>query len=189
MISLGMLQWLLIMKKILVHSGSFHGDDVFAMATLMLAYPNEKLNIVRSRDEKELMDADIALDVGGKYDGQKFFDHHQKEGAGTRANNLPYASFGLIWKHFSNLICTPEIAEHIDQKLVQVVDALDNGFDLFSLRFPDVSGYEISAAIGAFNSTYLEPERNQDTAFLEAVSFAKRILEREIKTAEEYLDS
>ncbi len=177
------------MKKILVHNGGFHADDIFAVATLILAYPNEELKIVRSRDEKEIESADIVVDVGGKYDGQKFFDHHQTGGAGARPNTIPYASFGLIWKHFSNLVCSTEVAALIDQKVVQIVDGIDNGVSLFSANFKDIPKYDIDSSFASFNSTTLEPDRNQDTAFLEAVGFAKIIIQREIKMAEEYLEA
>ena len=36
-------------KKIITHNGSFHADDVFAVATLKLALPNEKIGIIRTR--------------------------------------------------------------------------------------------------------------------------------------------
>ena len=92
-------------KVVVTHDGSFHTDDVFAVATLSIYYKN-RIKIIRTRDEKIMGKADIVLDVGEIYDpSTNRFDHHQKEGAGTRDGGVPYASFGLLWKHFGLEIC------------------------------------------------------------------------------------
>ena len=66
------------MIKIATHSGGFHTDDVFAVATLQLVHRVENVEIIRTRDEEELAKADIVVDVGGIYDvSSKRFDHHQ----------------------------------------------------------------------------------------------------------------
>jgi len=88
-----------MMKIIAVHNGEFHTDDVFAVAILKLIYPN--LIAIRTRDKDKLKEVDARVDVGFKYDPSSGdYDHHQKEGAGKRKNGVPYASAGLIWKHF-----------------------------------------------------------------------------------------
>ena len=118
-------------KKILVtHNGAFHADDLFATAILFILY-NGKAKIIRSRDLEIIKSADIVYDVGGEYDGHRLFDHHQKGGAGARPNGIPYSSFGLIWRAYGEKICgDKEVAEFIDEKIVQPIDAVDNGVDI-----------------------------------------------------------
>jgi uncharacterized UPF0160 family protein len=85
--------------KIVTHAGSFHLDDLFAIATISLIYPD--IEIVRSRDKSEAASADFVVDVGDVNDTEKNrFDHHQEGGAGKREDGTPYASFGLVWKKF-----------------------------------------------------------------------------------------
>ena len=84
---------------IAVHDGVFHADDVFAVAILKII--NEDIEIIRTRDDEVLATADMRLDVGGRYNPETGdYDHHLVQGAGERKNGIPYASCGLIWKHF-----------------------------------------------------------------------------------------
>jgi hypothetical protein len=68
------------MKKIIVHNGQFHADDVMAAAILRCILednvPVERKNNISS---EELMDFDICVvDVGGVYEpALNNFDHHQ----------------------------------------------------------------------------------------------------------------
>jgi uncharacterized UPF0160 family protein len=63
--------------KIVTHDGQFHADEVVACMMLKkLYYPVE---IVRTRDPKEIENAFFVVDVGGKYNPKKnMFDHHQE---------------------------------------------------------------------------------------------------------------
>ena len=74
--------------KIVTHNGTFHADDVLAVATLAHNLGSD-IEIVRTRDPKIIDDADIVVDVGGKYDGQKYFDHHQDQ-------NLPASNMLIV---------------------------------------------------------------------------------------------
>ncbi len=118
------------------HNGIFHCDEVVAIAmmAIILEKANASVNVIRSRDMELLKrDANILIDVGfGK------FDHHQKGGNGERSNGVKYASAGLIWNKFgdgivnllSNKLETDEITEIaniIDQEIVQKIDMEDNG--------------------------------------------------------------
>ena len=47
--------------KIVTHNAKFHTDDVFAVATLLVLYPDAK--IIRTRDEALVKTADIVVDV------------------------------------------------------------------------------------------------------------------------------
>lgn len=118
-------------KKICVtHDGSFHADDLFATATLSILN-NGNIKIIRTRNPDIIKKGDYVYDVGGEDIIEKdLFDHHQKGGAGSRPNGVPYASFGLVWKKYGEKICgSLEVANMIDEKIVQPIDAIDNGID------------------------------------------------------------
>ncbi len=176
-----------LFKKRLViatHSGSFHADDLFACAALKLAYPNAK--IVRTRDAAIIHAADIVLDVGGMYDpAQNRYDHHQKGGAGIRDNKIPYAAFGLIWKHFGMRLCKDdrEVWNRIEQKIVLSQDAIDNGVAIVKDSFAGVMPYAADQAFLAFSPSWKENENTIDRIFIEQVEKAKMLLAREIKVA------
>ena len=177
------------MKKVIIvtHSGNFHPDDVFGVATLELLCAKEglKTEILRSRDPKVWEKGDYVLDTGGEDDpARNKFDHHQEGGAGERENGIPYASFGLVWKKFGAQLCNSQtIADSIDKKLVQPLDAHDNGIEIVNSLFKNIYPYTIGNAIYAFVPDYERKKNHYDEAFTEAVIFAKGVLAREINTA------
>lgn len=176
-------------KKLVTHNGSFHADDVFACATLCLMLEREggAYKIIRTRDENIINEADFVFDVGGTLDEEKNrFDHHQKGGAGRRENGIEYSSFGLIWKKFGDKITNSKIATKIlDERLVQIIDAIDNGINISSPVITNVYVYGIYDIVTAFHPSYKEENPNFDDAFLEAVDFAKRLLIKEIEKAQD----
>lgn len=175
--------------KIVTHDSRFHADDVFSVATLDLVF-NGKIKVTRTRDEKLINEADIVLDVGGIYDAEKNrFDHHQKEGAGTRENGIPYASFGLIWKHFGRRLCNENVWQYIENKIVQSIDAGDNGISTF-IKDPkyNVFPYIIPDMLFSFMPSWKESQ-DMNKPFFEAVKMVKRILEREISRATDSFES
>jgi uncharacterized UPF0160 family protein len=176
------------MKKITVvtHSGPYHADDLFAAATLslFLSAQGEKIEITRTRDESIIEAADYVIDVGGVYDEAHFrFDHHQSGGAGSRTNGVPYASFGLVWKFCGEKLCGSKmIAGQIDEKIVQAIDAHDNGFDIADPKIKGVDHYTIQNFFYAFRPTWKE-DTSMDAVFMELIELAKAILAREITRA------
>lgn len=173
-----------ISKKIITHSGSFHTDEVFACAALDIFYKG-KVEIARSRDPEVWKGADIMVDVGGVYnESLDRFDHHQREGAGLRDNGIPYASCGLVWKKLGEHITGSVYATRmIDERLIQPIDAGDNGVSLYN-RQGEVTPYLIQDAMAAFRPGWKE-SRTNDRGFFEAFDMAKKILEREIILASE----
>ncbi|MES3005340.1 MAG: MYG1 family protein [Patescibacteria group bacterium] len=139
------------MKTIVTHGANFHSDDLFATAALMLLLkkiaPKEVVKLVRSQtfDEKTWKNADFVYDIGRVYDPAKNrFDHHQEGGAGVRENGIPYAAFGLVWKKFGKKIAgSQEVADYVDRKLVQPIDAGDNGVELYTPKFESVGPFVI----------------------------------------------
>ncbi|WP_133469599.1 MYG1 family protein [Paraglaciecola marina] len=165
-------------KTIVTHSGNFHADDVFSVATLKNIYPS--FTLVRTRKKDVIAKADIVIDVGGEYDPDAGrFDHHQRGGAGARENGIPFSSFGLIWQKYGLALCegNQEVADAIDAGLVSTIDAIDCGYA------EGVSeGISLSQTISMFNPTWQE-DSQYDDCFNEAVTFASRILKRFIAAA------
>lgn len=165
------------MVKVVTHNGRFHADDVFAIATLQLHLGVENVEVIRTRDEEVIADGDWVADVGGVYDPEhKRFDHHQI-GAPIRENGIPYAAFGLVWKHVGGAVAGNQaIADDIERTLVMAIDAADNGVSLVRLTDHNIRPATLSDMVGLFC-----PARNsgedQDAAFLEAAAVARRIIE------------
>ena len=171
--------------QVATHPGNFHADDVFAIAVLALVHG--ELEIVRTRDPGLQAAADLRVDVGGNHDPETGdFDHHQKGGAGERANGIRYASFGLVWReHGEALAGSAEGAEAIDERLVCGVDANDVGQTLVEPLVGDIRPMSVSGVIAALNPAWdeaLSPEV-EDARFAQAVALARGMLEREIAGA------
>src|SRR3954447_17493332 len=172
--------------KVATHSGSFHADDVFALATLALL--GEPLEVVRTRDPNVIAACDARIDVGFRSDpATGDFDHHQREGAGARANGIRYASFGLVWREYGARVCHGDaaVAERVDRSLVQAVDANDTGQAVSEPVLDGVRPMTVSGAIGSLNPTWEEdPTAEEERARCdEAITLAARIVEREIASA------
>lgn len=167
------------------HSGDFHPDDVFAVATLRLLH-GDSLKVVRTRAPEVYEKADIVVDVGGEHDPERNrFDHHQEGGAGQRENTIPYASFGLVWKKYGEQLCgSAEVARTIEQKIVMPIDAMDSGVSVFLPVFKDVDPYTYDNVIFSFRPTWKE-KTDLTEAFLEAVELTQTVLSREIQKAKD----
>ena len=168
------------------HSGSFHADEVFALATLRLAHG--AIGIIRTRDRKALAQCDLRVDVGREYDPKTGdFDHHQGD-AGERPNGVRYASFGLIWKEFGEQLCgSAEAAAEVDGGLVSPIDADDNGQELWSdQRFKGVVPFTLGKLIGQLGPQWDDEDREaaEQAGFGEALKLADGIIRREIRAAQ-----
>jgi uncharacterized UPF0160 family protein len=174
--------------RVATHPGNFHADDVFAVAVLELAHG--PLEVVRTRDAAAQAAADARVDVGGRSDpATGDFDHHQRGGAGERANGVRYASFGLVWRAFGAALAgSADAAIAIDERLVQGVDANDTGQNISTALVDGIRPMTVSGVIAAFNAHWDEewPAEEEDARFLEAVALARSILEREIAGAKAY---
>ena len=169
---------------IVTHDAGFHTDDIFAVATLSLILEKEgkEFTVTRSRDKNIVASGDYVVDVGGEYNKDRNrFDHHQEGKAGERGNGIPYASFGLVWEKFGEVLCgNLETAKKIDQRLVQPIDALDNGVKILKNEIKDVYPFDIGSIDFMFYPTWKEEDVNIDDRFLDRVTFAKSLLSRMI---------
>lgn len=178
--------WFQKKKTIVVHSDTYHSDDVFACAVLSLYFKkhNTRFRIIRSRDPQVISAADIVVDVGGVYDpANNRFDHHQTEGAGTHDNGIPYASFGLVWKHFGLDVCdgNTEVFTFIEERMVYSVDALDNGVAITTPIFTNIMSYDFHSVISAFQPSWKESDAILNPGFYKSLVLAEEILAREVK--------
>ncbi|KKQ20686.1 MAG: hypothetical protein US33_C0014G0006 [Parcubacteria group bacterium GW2011_GWC1_36_9] len=176
--------------KLVTHDGSFHADDIFAAATLsiMLSNKGETFEIIRTRDQKIINNADYVFDLGRIYkENLNRFDHHQTGGAGER-EGIPYSSFGLVWKKFGGEITgNKKITDIIERKLVMPVDVNDNGVDLYKNNFPNIFPYTLQDVFAIFSPTAFE-DLDKNKQFMEALAWAKEILQREIKKAKDQIE-
>jgi uncharacterized UPF0160 family protein len=174
--------------RVATHPGNFHADDVFAVAVLGLVHG--ELDIVRTRDDATVAAAGARVDIGGRSDpAAGDFDHHQRGGAGERANGIRYASFGLVWREFGPALAGGEdAAAAIDERLVQGVDANDTGQNISAALIDGIRPMTVSGVIAALNPAWDEEltAAEEDARFAEAVALASGILERELAGARAY---
>jgi uncharacterized UPF0160 family protein len=154
---------------IVTHSGKFHADDAWAVATLQVVFPRAAIR--RTREPAVIEAADFAVDVGGTWDpATGRFDHHQKGFDGARRTGVPYASAGLVWREYGARCVSAlalahtghalpeeaarEIAYAIDGDIVQYLDLSDVGA---AKNAP--GGYGLSAVVSGFNPNWLDEQR------------------------------
>lgn len=169
--------------RVATHDGSFHADEVFAIAALGLL--PEPLEVVRTRDPGRLAEADLRVDVGFRYEpATGDFDHHQRDFGMVRDNGVGYASFGLVWREFGPRICggDGELSEAVERSLVQAVDANDTGQQVTQSLIEGVHPLTVNSVIGGFNARWDENLSDQEERerFDAAVELARGILVREI---------
>ncbi|MEQ1500286.1 MAG: MYG1 family protein [Parcubacteria group bacterium] len=173
-------------KKILIvtHNASFHTDDIFAVATLtILLEKDHDISVIRTRDVDIINSGDYVVDVGGIHDPSiKRFDHHQEGGAGKRENDIPYAAFGLVWKAYGKELCvSEEVANRVDEVLVQPIDGPDNGVQIIDKKINELMPVDIQFLTHIFGPTWKEDQTKMDDIFLSLVPFAKVLINRVIK--------
>ncbi|MFX4300330.1 MYG1 family protein [Pseudosulfitobacter pseudonitzschiae] len=169
-------------EKLVTHSGKFHIDEVMSTMILQELYPAAE--IIRTRDEdiiKEAVGNAVIYDVGSMYDPDHgIYDHHQQPGP-LRDDEVPYSSFGLIWKHFGRdflrkIDCAEENIETIwsrfDRHYVRPVDMIDNGV-ISPSGMGEVRALSLASMISDLNPPYYAQTReNENDLFFEALDIA-----------------
>ncbi len=186
--------------QLLTHSGQFHADDIFSTALLNIYFkkkePKTKLKHKRSIKTEDIEKADIVYDIGGIYNPKNLrFDHHQNDEKLMRPNGIPYAAFGLVFKHFGpdlisiisgdkNKKVITEIFDIVEKKLVQHIDAMDNGMLTYKQVFKDI---DIATIDNYFQMCKFASGVNDmkliDKKFFELVKFSEPIIENIIQYA------
>lgn len=172
-------------KTIGTHNGIFHADDV--LSSVILKDINSNLEIIRSRDNEELKQCDFIYDVSIK--GIKNnFDHHDKCSE-LREEGFKYSSVGLIWREIGieylkskiNFIVSDEDIENtwkkIDSKIIQGIDALDNGVTIEK----NINTFNITDIVSNFTPTWEEGLNDVNDNFNKCVDFISAIWNNLIK--------
>ncbi len=169
----------------ITHSGTFHGDEVFATVILSLVLPEVRLMRVPQVTEKAKESISYIYDIGG---GE--LDHHQKGGNGKREDGVSYASCGLMWNKCKNMIIDKmdideteidreDIFNMMDKEFIEAIDAFDNG------ETPTIkSEYKItnvSNLISNYNKLWDEDDLvNENVQFIKAVKLADEIFNEQL---------
>ena len=179
-------------KQICTHSGSFHADESLAVFMLKLLPEYKDAKLVRSRNPEDWEQSDIVVDVSAKYDGVKYFDHHQREFMETFSDDYKtkLSSAGLVYKHFgkriiksivskggnndgdesnnNNNICEKDleiIYQRVYKQFVEAIDANDNGINKYDLPEGETVKFNDNAiTIPGIISTMNPPWNSNDTS-------------------------
>jgi len=155
------------------HNGPFQADEVFAV-TLIKRFVNPSAEVVRTRDQAILDEADIVVDVGGVYDPQTLrFDHHQNDYTGSKSS----VGMTLDWLEDSEHI-HPFVANELRSSLVDELDDADtNG-----------THSAMSLLIWSMNPQWDDDDpRNFDKKFNDALLMADYIIKTNVNVAESKL--
>lgn len=172
-------------STIAVHGGIFHCDDVVAVALARLLL-GEQVTVARldRAYAGNYGEFTYILDVGMKFDGDRFYDHHQRDCPKFEDGRRQCAA-SLFWSVKGEQICSnftsdKEVAAEMASRFGTLLEGIahrDNG----ELDGAEEAVYSISAAIKDFNSPKpFGPQ--QDEAFAEAVAFAEAWLKSWLKS-------
>ncbi|MDY0365868.1 MAG: MYG1 family protein [Arcobacteraceae bacterium] len=144
------------MKKLIAtHNKIFHADEVSAVALLELFTEDEYIVQRVDHNTTDFSKYDFVIDIGRKYDNQKYFDHHQYKGGKSSA--------GLIWDYIGLNKQYSKIS-----KLIDLIDKNDVGIE-------KAKEFEYSSLIKCFNNSEDIYGYEQDVQFTKAVEFAKTV--------------
>lgn len=118
-------------KKIIVHSGQFHLDDIICVALCRLMNPdceierNNKPDLTKTGPETGI----VVADVGMVHDPEKWlFDHHQDKYTPDDDPKTVRAACGRVWDYFGDPESYPALTAYI-----RAVDLHDTGVKWTSL--------------------------------------------------------
>jgi len=141
--------------NIATHNKIFHADEVTAIA-LLRTFTDDEIVVSRvDHDTTDFSAYDMVIDIGRKFDGEKYFDHHQHKGGKSSA--------GLIWDYLELADQYPKIS-----KLIKMVDDNDVGIS-------KAKPFEYSSLTKCFKHKDIYAVE-QDIAFEKAVDFAMTVL-------------
>jgi uncharacterized UPF0160 family protein len=174
------------MTKIGTHSGTFHCDEVLACFMLKQLAEYKDAEIIRTRDENELAQCDIVVDVGGVYDPVTHrYDHHQRNFTETmnslnaaRRWTTKLSSAGLVYHHFGHRVLgeltglahdsriIEKLFVKVYENFIEEVDGIDNGVD----PYPEKPRYAITTNLSSRVHNLLpawnQPEKTTDENLL-----------------------
>jgi len=172
------------------HSGTFHCDEILAIAMLRTLPEYKNAAVVRTRDIEVLKQCTIVVDVGAEYDpARNRFDHHQRGFEETMDGySTKLSSSGLIYKHFgrevlrrifnrksqesstSSTHAVPSLDDNVIDKLykkvyedfMEHIDGIDNGVAVSDGPINYKVESHLSARIGRLNPSWNLESNNED---------------------------
>ena len=162
-------------RKIYVHNGVFHCDDVMCVAIMKSAFPD--IEVQRTNRPPKIYGNDVIVaDIGfGKY------DHHQPN-AELRPDGKKYAACGLVFRDFwQNIFPNEESANAFNKKYILPIEDQDNGY----------AANPLSASIFSFNVPW---NKSSDvelvmSRFNKAVDYLMNIISNEVESANAKIDA
>ncbi len=175
--------------NVITNSGRHHAGDVFATAMLSML---KKVRVLRTEDQVLVQYAKkngpkglVMLGIGGEFRAdKKRFDYHQEGFEEHYSDFTKLSTAGLVWRHYSMEILSKfdcplqlivEATMDVSHDLVHGIDARDQGCLASGIEM------SVSEVINLFNPNWDDQDQDPDEAFLQAVGFAQKILEKEIR--------
>ena len=163
--------------RVCVHGGLFHADDALCIGMLKAVFPDKKISVQRSRDDKVWESCNLILDVGGKQaleDGRLWLDHHQPEEQWAfkpeQENGVKPAACTLLAEV---LFCEEQdYLVALKKEFLDGVSAQDNGQKL------DGVSDSMLKAVHYLNPCWDEDTEEAEALFEEAVGISRRVFER-----------
>lgn len=157
------------------HNGPFHTDDVVAYALLLEHYPQDEMQVVRTRDPAVLEAADLVFDVGTEFDPERRrFDHHQRDYTGPRSS----AGMVLDWLEAEGHL-EGALANRLRTQMMDYVDDVDNGARHPPEGIPCINWMVDNVGRGCSNHA------DFDAAYLRAVEMVRPALRGVARALEE----
>jgi len=154
--------------KIATHNKIFHADEVTAIALLKIFTDNEVEVYRVDHNTVDFTKFDMVVDIGKRFDGVKYFDHHQYKGGKSSA--------GLIWDYIGLNEMYPKIS-----KLIDMIDKNDTGIQ-------KAKPFEFASLLKTYNSDKIN-SKEQDKQFDKAVAFAMTVIASMKYSQEDYIDA
>lgn len=170
-------------ERLIVHSGTFHSDDVFCGAIARILNPG--VEIKRVADTSNL-ETDVDHGVVLADIGMGAFDHHQKD-CPFREDGIKHCGASRMWLTYGTSvvrkICKTEslndravyhICCAIYSGILRTISALDNGTDDFPKEV-----FSIATIIEGFRPAW-DDTRTYDECYETAVGYMQTVLANEI---------
>ena len=106
--------------RVVTHNGFFHTDETLAVALLKAAGYRVSVKRVPHNVDSCILASpkyDMILDVGLRYDGVRYFDHHQ--------GGMEEATAGLVYNYLVKNNLLPEVRQL--REMIKLLDRADNG--------------------------------------------------------------
>ncbi|KAM7535325.1 hypothetical protein Aperf_G00000100532 [Anoplocephala perfoliata] len=176
-------------KKLATHNGTFHCDEILALAMLRKLPEFQCAELIRSRDQSLLSICDVVFDVGGEFDPTRHrYDHHQPSFCMTIQDFHPalkpavkLSSAGLIYAHFGKRVIASIIGEasvgsdivnvlfdQVYRSFVSEIDAIDNGVSIASTPCCYSINTDLSSRVDRYNPSWNKPDEDETDCFMRA---------------------